>query len=64
MMGLAEATQIIIDECLKIEGLEINIDANGAEIYWENLRVQCDEKGLQKALKAIKTLESMGAYFG
>lgn len=64
MMGLAEATRIITDECTKTDGMEINFTAGGAEIYWENLRVQCDQKDIQKALKAIKTLESMGAYFG
>lgn len=63
-MGLAEATRIIIDECMKTDGMEINFTDGGAEIYWENLRVQCDQKDIQKALKAIKTLESMGAYFG
>jgi hypothetical protein len=44
--------------------VEINFTDGGPEIYWENLRVQCKPKELSKAMKAIKTLAAMGAYFG
>lgn len=63
-MGIPEAAGMITEECIKIEGMEITFTDDGPEIYWENLRVKCDGKDLHKALKAIKTLEGMGAYFG
>lgn len=59
-----EAAQKIKSDCEAIEGMEICFDTDGPEIYWENLRVACDPKDLPKALKAIRTLKDLGAYFG
>lgn len=63
-MNINDAARVVTDECGAIEGVEINFTDEGPEIYWENLRVQCRPKDLSKAMKAIKTLAAMGAYFG
>lgn len=63
-MSIDDAAKLVTDECETIKGLEISFTDVGPEIYWENLRVQCKPKDLSKALKAIKTLAAMEAYFG
>ena len=63
-MNLDDAAKVVTDGCETIEGIEINFTGIGPEIYWENLRIQCKPKDLSKAIKAIKTLEAMGAHFG
>lgn len=62
-MRIEEAATQIQKEVESIEGIEINFDDDGAEIYWEQLRVTCTPKDLPKALKAIRELHALGAHF-
>jgi len=48
----------------ELEGVEISIDNEQIEIYWENIRVPCQPNDFGKAMKALVMLKKMGAYFG
>jgi hypothetical protein len=63
-MNLKWQAQDLLDEIKKIDAdIEITFDKNEITIYWENLRVDCDEKTISKALQSIKNLITLNAYF-
>lgn len=43
--------------------INIDLDGNEAEIYWENLRVKVNSSEFEPAMEAIKTLIKLEAYF-
>lgn len=53
----------LVRECSDLDGIEINIMQDNIVIYFENIRVPCTPANVYSALKAIKTLSSLGMYF-
>lgn len=63
-MSINVAVKEIMDLCGKADGLELYFTNDDVEIYWKNLHVHTgNPSGLERAIKAIKTLEDLGATF-
>lgn len=55
--------QELFENCKKIEGVELNFCEENVQIFWENLRVDCDAKNFDRVFAAVKVLADNGAYF-
>lgn len=64
MKEYIKALELIQASCKKVSGLEINITAEGVCINISNLYLEESIENIPKALKAIKTLDNLGANFG
>lgn len=59
-MKLKKASKKLTRKCKEL-GAEIAFDDGGADIYWNNVRIQPSHSNLKKCLKAIEVLVELGA---
>jgi len=59
-MKIEQAAKLITAKAAKIGG-EISFDEDGADIYWNNVRIQPAHKDVGRVLDAIELLVEMGA---
>ena len=59
-MNTSKASRIITTKCELIKA-DICFDADGPDIYWNNVRIMPGHDGLENVIDAIKVLVDFGA---